>query len=284
MAIDIFVNQYKALVNGNLLDYQADYFQKHKLGPTFEVKLLGRVGYFTTDPRNLEAMLQTNFTGNCIYSSLVQKIFSRIVTIEWELGSSRNSLSPMIGHGIFTQDGSAWKHSREILRRQFARIQYQNTSVFEGPVDDLLRTLHSSKGVVDLQPAFFRFTLATTTSLIFGEPSTSLNQRDHDEFASTFDYTSLVSAMRMRLADWCWIYTPPAYLRACTLVHDYASHYVNYALTDMKENGEKAAAQRHPFILDLFRELQDPKLVRDQLMNILLAGRDTTACLMSWAW
>ncbi|KAJ5916145.1 hypothetical protein N7504_000160 [Penicillium tannophilum] len=262
LAIDIFVNQYKALVNGNLLDYQADYFQKHMLGPTFEVKLLGRVGYFTTDPRNLEAMLQTNFTGNCIYSSLVQKIFSRIVTIEWELGSSRNSLSPMIGHGIFTQDGSAWKHSREILRRQFARIQYQNTSVFEGPVDDLLRTLHSSKGVVDLQPAFFRFTLATTTSLIFGEPSTSLNQRDHDEFASTFDYTSLVSAMRMRLAD---------------------CHYVNYALTDMKENGEKAAAQRHPFILDLFRELQDPKLVRNQLMNILLAGRDTTACLMSWA-
>ena len=163
-------------------------------------------------------------------------------------------------------------------------MQYQDTAVFEGPVDGLLRTLHSSEGVVDLQPAFFRFTLATTTSLIFGEPSTRLNQSDHDKFASAFDYTSLISAIRMRLADWCWIYTPPAYLRACTLVNNYASHYVNYALADMNTIGEEAATQRHPFILDLFKELKDPKLVRDQLMNILLAGRDTTACLMSWAW
>ncbi|KAJ6011525.1 hypothetical protein N7451_002937, partial [Penicillium sp. IBT 35674x] len=263
-AIDIFVNQYKALVNGNLLNYQANYFQKHKLGPTFEAKLLGQVGCFTTDPKNLEAMLQTHFS-------------------EWILGNSRDSFSPMIGHVIFTQDGSAWKYSREILRRQLARMQYRDTSVFEGPLDDLISTLHSLKGVADLQPAFFRFTLATTTSLIFGEPSTSLNQSDHVEFANTFEYTALVSAMCMKLADWCWIYTPPAYLRARTLVNDYATPYVNYALTDMKENGGKAAAQRHPLILDPFRELQDPKLVRDQLMNILLAGRYTTACLMSWA-
>lgn len=210
--------------------------------------------------------------------------FFNNVIIEWELGSSRNALSPMIGHGIFTQDGLEWKRSRETLRRQFIRMQYQDTSVFEGPVDDFLSSLHSSKGVVDLQPAFFRFTLATTISLIFGEPSSSLSQSDHDTFASTFDYTSLISAMRMRLADWCWIYTTPAYLRACTLVNNYASHYVNYALADMKENGEEAASLRHPFILDLFKELKDPKLVRDQLMNVLLAGRDTTACLMSWAW
>ncbi|KAJ5304830.1 uncharacterized protein N7443_004490 [Penicillium atrosanguineum] len=96
------------------------------------------------DPRNPEAMLQTHFTGERLYSNLVSKSFSHNVTKEWELGNSRNALLPMIGHGIFTQDGPAWKHSREMLRRQFVRMQYQDTSVFEGPIDDLLGTLHSS--------------------------------------------------------------------------------------------------------------------------------------------
>ncbi|KAL4943874.1 hypothetical protein BDV06DRAFT_210718 [Aspergillus oleicola] len=264
LALDIFKTQYNALMNGTLLAAQAEYFEKTQVGKTFEIKLLGRVGYFTTDPRNLEAMLQTDFDS-------------------WELGYSRDPLLPMIGHGIFTQDGQAWKHSREIMRRQFVRMQYQDMSIFKEPVKDLLAGLRDCKGVVDLQPAFFRFTLATTVSLIFGEPSTGLKQSDHERFAEAFDYTSLISAIRMRLAELCWLYTPPRYLKACTLINQYASHYVENALRDLEENGEETAFPRHTFILDLFKELKDPKLVRDQLMNVLIAGRDTTACLMSWA-
>lgn len=50
----------------------------------------------------------------------------------------------------------------------------------------------------------------------------------------------------------------------------------------MEENGEGEALKRHLFILDLYNELQDPALVRDQLVNVLIAGRDTTASLLSW--
>ncbi|KAL5335182.1 cytochrome P450 [Aspergillus crustosus] len=235
-ALDIFVSQYDALMRGALLATQAEYFETMQVGKTFELKLLDRVGYFTTDPRNLGAILQTDFDS-------------------WELGNSRDPLLPMIGHGIFTQDGQA----------------------------NLLASLHSSRDVVDLQPAFFRFTLATTVSLIFGEAAMGLQQSDHDNFAEAFDYTSLISAMRMRLADLCWLYTPRRYLKACTLINQYASRYVDDALKDLRETGEEAAFARHPFILDLFKDLQDPKLVRDQLMNVLIAGRDTTPCLMSWA-
>ncbi|RAL10461.1 cytochrome P450 [Aspergillus homomorphus CBS 101889] len=192
------------------------------------------------NPQNLESMLQTRFD-------------------DCELGNSRNALLPMIGNGIFTQDGVAWKHSRHVLRRQFVRMQRQDTKIFDGPVNDLLADLQSrSEGVVDLQPAFFRFTLA-------------------------FDYISLTSAIRMRLADWCWMYNPPAYSKACDVFHRYASHYVSQTLDDMSKNREEAATARHPFISDLLKEFRNPDLVRDQLMNVLLAGRDTTACLMSWA-
>ena len=92
----------------------------------------------------------------------------------------------MIGEGIFTQDGHLWKHSRGLLRRQFVRIQYQDLKVFEGPINDLLDGLMSSSGIVDLQPFFFRFTLATTTSLIFGEPFAGLDPTDHKIFWRKF--------------------------------------------------------------------------------------------------
>jgi hypothetical protein len=57
---------------------------------------------------------------------------------------------------------------------------------------------------------------------------------------------------------------------------------VAQALKGLEKEGEEAALARYPFILDLYRDLRDPVLVRDQLVNVLIAGRDTTACLMSW--
>lgn len=61
LAIDVFKSQYDALRSGNLLAYQADYFKEAQLGHTFQVKLLGRIGYFTMNPRNLEYMIQRNY-------------------------------------------------------------------------------------------------------------------------------------------------------------------------------------------------------------------------------
>jgi cytochrome P450 len=201
-----------------------------------------------------------------------------------------NSLSPSFRCHARTTDKKVtksivtqWKRSRELLRRQFVRIQYQDVKVFEGPINNLLATLSSSTGVVDLQPEFFRFTLATTTSLIFGEPFAGLNPSDHETFAENFDYCSLIGTLRLRLANFCFLYNPPKFKRACTEIKRYATHYVNHALKDMEEKGEESASERHPFILDLYKELQDRILVRDQLMNVLIAGRDTTACLLSWS-
>lgn len=188
----------------------------------------------------------------------------------------------MLGEGIFTQDGGPWKHSRELLRRQFVRIQYQNLKVFDEHIKTLVTSLSSSSGIVDLQPAFFRFTLGTTTALIFGEPVESLENEEQDLFAQSFDYASLICAIRLRLADFHWAYTPSKFTKACGIVKRYANHYVQQALKIKEDKGVEAASERHAFILDLYEELKDPVLVRDQLVNVLIAGRDTTACLMSW--
>ena len=190
---------------------------------------------------------------------------------------------PMLGEGIFTQDGRAWKHSRELLRRQFVRIHQQDLKAFDYHVENLIDRLRSTAGIVDLQPYLFRFTLNTTTAVLFGEPVGALSGEETDSFEKAFDYASYISAIRLRLADLEWVWKPAEYRKACAEVKKYASYFVQLALNDVGKNGE-AANEKHAFILELYKEMQDPELVRDQLIHVLIAGRDTTACLLSWTF
>ncbi|KAL8995819.1 MAG: hypothetical protein Q9188_006720, partial [Gyalolechia gomerana] len=242
--------------------------------PNMEIHLFGQVGYLTTDPRNLESMLSTRFEG---------KLTNELSPVDWGLGSRRAGLFPLLGEGIFTQDGRPWKHSRELLRRQFVRLNFKDLSTFDRHVDDLMAGL-SSEGVVDLHPAFFRFTLATTNALLFGERDSSLRDEDHVEFARSFDYASMISAIRLRLADFEWAYKPKSFRRACETVKKYAGHFVNEALKHQDSDDDQPKSESQALILDLYKELQDADLVRDQLVHVLIAGRDTTACLMSWTF
>ncbi|KAF2096846.1 cytochrome P450 [Rhizodiscina lignyota] len=260
-ALDILKRQYDVLPSQRLLAFQSRYFDR--IGPNMKVMLFGQVGYMTTDPKNIESILSTHFE-------------------DWGLGSRRGGLFPLLGEGIFTQDGRPWKHSRELLRRQFVRIQYQNPKVFDQHINELINGLSASgDGVVDLQPYLFRFTLATTTDLIFGEPVGRLGDDLQDTFSDNFDYASSISAIRLRLADFHWLYKPRKFKDACAVVKTYASHFVSQALETEKRHGPDSNGG-HAFILDLYKDLNNPALVRDQLVNVLIAGRDTTACLMSW--
>ncbi|KAL9613336.1 MAG: hypothetical protein Q9167_002097 [Letrouitia subvulpina] len=201
----------------------------------------------------------------------------------WAQTSRRGALFPFVGEGIFTQDGAAWKHSRELLRRPFLKTHYQNLKGFDKPLDELAAAISSADGMVDLQPLFFRFTLATTTTLIFGQPIGSKDGQE-DIFAENFDIASMISALRSRLVDFYWAYKPSRYTLACKNVKDYADGFVDRALGESDKNAGKDNDGRYAFVEDLYHELQDPILVRDQLVNVLLAGRDTTACLLSWTF
>src|ERR1700742_3219332 len=131
------------------------------------------------------------------------------------LGVRRPACYPFFGEGIFTQDGLAWKHCREMLRRQFARVQARDLETFTGQVEALISSFRDSKGVVDLQPAFFRFTLATTTALLFGKSTTEpLPEAEQAEFAEHFDRATWVTAVRLPLAHLSFLYNSPNYRKS----------------------------------------------------------------------
>jgi hypothetical protein len=60
LALDILKRQYDALPDQRLLAFQSPYIEKM---PNMKLHLLGSVGYMTTDPKNVEAILHTNFEG-----------------------------------------------------------------------------------------------------------------------------------------------------------------------------------------------------------------------------
>lgn len=75
------------------MEFQTKYLAT---APTLQVDILGK-GYIITDPVNIKAVTTTCFE-------------------DYAMGSRRLGLLPLLGDGIFTQDGAAWKHSRELRK------------------------------------------------------------------------------------------------------------------------------------------------------------------------
>jgi cytochrome P450 len=189
----------------------------------------------------------------------------------------------MFGDGILTQEGDIWKHSRKMLRPQLHHDQYEDLSVFQPAVDDLIDRLHSVKGVVDLQPLFFRLTLDTTTAFLFGESVRCLNDDDSVEersFANAFDTAQRWVTKRFRLLDFYWIVDGREFHKACKEVHDFANQLLDRNLSSGKR--EEGSLKKYSFLDAVAKSTSDRTALRGQIINLIAGGRDTTACLLSW--
>lgn len=169
-----------------------------------------------------------------------------------------------------------------MLRPQFARQQYQDLDTFREHVDDLIASIKRNSQSLDLQPLFFRFTLDTTSAFLFGESTYSLraNQSGEDlQFAANFDIAQDFVVQRYRYLDLYWLIGGKRFREACTSVHRFIENIIEERT---KSNAHHEKASRYVFIDAIAQDSQDRNSLRDQLVNVLLAGRDTTACLLSW--
>lgn len=196
-----------------------------------------------------------------------------------------------MGSGIFTQDGAAWKHSRALLRPQFASNRNQNFEEIKKCVESLISKIPKN-GIVDLQPLFFRLTFDTTTFLLFGETQSSLENKEiagqESEFAQAFNLAQEYLSYRGRLGAFYWLVNTPEFHRACRASHHFIDEAVQKALdaTDAWRPKKSADEMKDPYVFidALIQETRNKKELRDQCLNVLLAGRDTTACCLTWAF
>lgn len=76
------------------------------------------------------------------------------------------------------------------------------------------------------------------------------------------------------------------FVEDCQFVHDFVDTYVEKGLAyrralDSKEIKEDEEGGRYVFLHELVKATTDPIQIRSEVLNVLLAGRDTTASLLS---
>ncbi|KAJ5804879.1 Cytochrome P450 E-class CYP52 [Penicillium riverlandense] len=244
---------------------------------TVILRNLGRDNLFTTDPKNIQALLATQFK-------------------DFGLGPTRlSSLHQLLGTGIFTADGEEWSRSRSLLRPQFTREQISQLDLEEAHVQKAMQALPVAADgwttPTDIQSIFFRLTIDSATEFLFGESVESqigalqgLN-RPEDKFASYFDRSQWVAAQRARFEKFSWVVDNKETRYSDAQVHAFVDKFVKNAL-DAVQRDKKPLDEEKPasyvFLDALVASTHDPIELRSQLLNILLAGRDTTASLLSW--
>ena len=197
------------------------------------------------------------------------------------MGLRRAITFPMFGDGIFTQEGAAWKHSRELLRPQLQYKQYENLQIFKQSADDLLDAIASQTGgTINLQPLFFRFTLDVTTEFLFGESVKSLKApgtTGESGFAQAFNLAQEYVVKRFRLLDFYWLIGGSEFYKACNDVHRFADQIID-------RNLSRSSGKARVFLDAVANDTEDRDALRGQIINLLVAGRDTTACLLTWTF
>ncbi|KAI9924943.1 hypothetical protein ASPWEDRAFT_162858 [Aspergillus wentii DTO 134E9] len=256
------------------VDFMSD--RENRYVSTFRVRTMGRENLFTCDPKNIQALLATQFK-------------------DFDLGAIRqHSLNDLLGTGIFTADGEDWTRSRALLRPQFTRDQISDLDLEERHVQNAMQALPVAadgwSGQIDIQTIFFRLTMDSATEFLFGESVDSQlaalkGDKSAAEFPFYFDRSQWYAAQRVRFEKLHWIVNNKESRHSDKQVHSFVDRFVDAALKgvqDEKTKKDEEKPSNYVFLHGLAAVTQDPIELRSQLLNILLAGRDTTASLLSW--
>lgn len=263
----------KSFKEHNLLETAYNRFQKY--GNTFEANLLSTKAIQTIEPDILKTMLATKFK-------------------DWNLPDRRKSaFIPLLGHGIFTTDGAAWQHSRDLLRPNFTRSQVGDLATFEKHISQLIDRIPKDGSTVDLQELFFRLTIDSATEFLFGESTNSLAPSTSSEsparFAEAFNRSQGFTGEMARNGLIMKLFSKKNFNRDVKYVQEFVDRYVQRGLEirktyDLEKANGKEEGERYVFLNELVKQTSDPIQIRSELLNILLAGRDTTASLLSNVW
>ena len=258
----------KAFNARKLLETVRGRYTRH--GSTLHLRILFTDLVQTVEVDNIKSMLATNFK-------------------DWNIPQRRKaSVTPLLGDGIFTTDGAAWQHSRELLRPNFVRSQVGDMDTFETHVDHLIKAIPRDGITVDLQDLFFLMTLDSATEFLFGESTNCLVPGENElsfKFADAFSFTQTECMRAFRTGLTHPWFRPKRFFRDVEFMHSFVDGYVQKGLDYRKmldlEKADPRADERYVFLYELVKSTNDPIRIRSELLNILLAGRDTTASLLA---
>lgn len=277
----------------NSLETHTNYFRA--LGNTVSIRFLHVDLIMTISPENIKALLSTQFA-------------------HFGLGGRLPAFAPLLTGGIFVSDGPAWQHSRALVRPAFTRSQVADLPRFDRHVQRLVSQIPTDgTTTVDLMPLFYRLTLDQATEFLLGESVESLvsgADSPQQRFGVAFDY------VQRQLAGWntsgagAWVWPNRKCEEAVREVHGFVDGFVERARgkardsskNEMERNNQVAdevkdekpkggdekqdnhdgeKTSRYVFLDSLAQSTDNPTEIRNEILNILIAGRDTTASMLT---
>nr|BAL14711.1 cytochrome P450 [Phlebia brevispora] len=266
----------------------------HELGQTYMVYVLWDPNYVTSDANVVKTILATDF-GNYVKGP-----------------KFRTPMKSVLGSGVFNSDGDMWKFHRSMTRPFFSRERISHFELFDKYAERAMKRMKermNSGYAVDFQDLISRFTLDSASEFLFGASVNSLESSlpypfhapaslreqpptQAEEFAKAFAAAQTVISARARLGHiWPWFElagskTAP-FMR---IVNAFLQPILEEALRKAKE--EKASGkgvekkdgvlEDDDTLLDyLVRYTSDPVVLHDEVLNIMIAGRDTTAATLT---
>ena len=227
--------------------------------PTVEITAGRKRHIFTADPENIKAILAIQFQD---YGK--GKRFHE----DWK---------DFLGNGIFNTDGEMWHANRQLLRPQFVKERISDLEIFEDHVQRLMTRLDGQGEKVDIAELLYRFTLDVATEFLCGE-NVGYLENPEAVLAKAFDHTSRMQGLITRLGPFSAVLPKFTLKRSLKIVDAFMEPFIDRVLDE-----ERASSQDRSFLHALAETgVRDRKIIRDQFVNILLAGRDTTAGILSF--
>ncbi len=280
-SLDLLWTVYKDYSAHRFLEATTNRFAKLQSNTIRFSALWGPPTISTIEPDNLKCILATKFK-------------------DFNIDHYRKeALKAILGEGIFASDGETWQHSRDLLKPTFARAKIDDPTFLETHADDLIKAISAeSDNIIDLQPLFSSASLDIITEFLFGESARSLDpdkrksndggKTEAEKFYDAFSYivrsingqNSKYGVLSVFLPDF-------GFKKHKKIMDAYVDSVIEHAIADEKSSlilssdTKDDSHQRYTFLSDIVKSTQDRPRLRAELLNILLAGRDTNESFLS---
>jgi cytochrome P450 len=229
--------------------------------------------------------------GNRHFNLVASPEYARHVLItnaaNYKKGWVHDKLKPLIGDGVFTSNGEAWRKQRRTMQPQFHRdvIRSLVASMIDtiGETIERWRPIAERGEVMDLFPELSRMTVDVVSKAMFSEDIdrhttavgtalTTALEHTHDRLFALVDLTDIVPTRRHR-----------RYHEALATLRGIGTDIIQQ---------RRASGEQKSDLLQLLLDARDPETgeamsdqeLRDQVMTTLLAGHETTASALAWSW
>ncbi|KIJ47965.1 hypothetical protein M422DRAFT_28506 [Sphaerobolus stellatus SS14] len=245
------------------------------------VETLGDDRCFTRNPKNVQKILATDFEN---YRK--GPFFANIT-------------EQLLGTGVFNSDGEMWQFHRKLARPFFSKERVTDFLIYERKAIDCIHKMeqHFDNNLpVDFQvryPTPTRFTLDSAAEFLFGVSTNSLDaplplpynfpdspQKDmisstpSSRFAKAFGKALIVLLDRFDLAH-LWPLGEIFEDKMKGPMKDVHA-FIDVIIRDaVREHDKEDVKEGESLLSHLLTVTDDTKIITDQTLNILLAGRDT---------